>query len=187
MRNTDSITAPVTAPPSDIHQPHHPMAQHTTSHFISKIIITDSAYQEGMDPKHERQSVGTFSSGLSLCFRFIFPSMLQMLRLHEFVCVLWWDAFHGVREASCPNNTALSSISLAVCTTSLVTRTIVWLFANELGVIHATESGTLPGTSCAYNACLVWVFISVFGKTEHSVWMWAPPRVPHYTQAGRQT
>lgn len=66
MRNIDSITAPVTAPPSDIHQLHHPMAQHAMSHFISKIIITDSAYQDGMDPKHERQSVGTFYPGFYL-------------------------------------------------------------------------------------------------------------------------
>lgn len=58
------------------------MAQHATSHFISKIIIADGAYQDGMDPKHERQSVGTFYSGSYLFVRFIFPSALHMLRLH---------------------------------------------------------------------------------------------------------
>lgn len=86
VKNIDSITAPVTAPPSDIHQLHHPMAQHATSHFISKIIIADSAYQDGMDPKHERQSVGTFYSGIHLFFRFVFPSVLHTLRLHELIC-----------------------------------------------------------------------------------------------------
>lgn len=45
-----------------------------TSHFISKIIITDSAYQDGLDPKHGRQSVGTFYSGFWLFFGFIFFS-----------------------------------------------------------------------------------------------------------------
>lgn len=127
------------------------MAQHATSHFISKIIITDSAYQDGMDPEHEWQSVGTFYSGIYLCFRFIFPSALQMWRLHDLICLVGHRvclcSVMRVRKPRCHNNTALSSISLAVCTTSLVSRTIVWLIANELWVIHATESGTLPGTS----------------------------------------
>lgn len=86
VKDIDSITAPVTAPPFDIHQAHHPMAQHATSHFISKIIITESTYQDGMDPKPAEKSEGIFYSGIYLLFRFIFPSVLQMLRLHELIC-----------------------------------------------------------------------------------------------------
>lgn len=169
MRNIDSITAPVTAPPSDIHQPHHPMAQHATSHFISKIIITGGAYHGGMDPKQKRQRVGTFSSGISLLFRFIFPlsaahveaAGADLFRKTQSLSVFCDEApFVGLerRAVTITPRCHPSRWQFVQPVWSL------WLTANELWVIHATEA-----------------------KTEHAVWMWAPPRVPHYTQTARQT
>ena len=50
--NIDFITAPLMAPPTDNHQLHQPLVS-STSHFINKAIITDEAYQDGMDTEHE--------------------------------------------------------------------------------------------------------------------------------------
>lgn len=130
------------------------------------------------------QSAGAFHAG------FYFPLRISsdveaagedLLSKSEFVCVLRWDTFHGVREASCHNNAALLSISLAVCTTSLVARITVthckWIMSYPChGVWHA------PWNFLHLQHTLRGVLICFYGKFEHTVSLWDPPHVPAYTQ-----
>lgn len=107
----------------------------------------------------------------------------DLLNKSEFV--LRWDTFHGVREASCHNNAALLSISLAVCTTSLVARITVthckWIMSYPChGVWHA------PWNFLHLQHTLRWVLIWFYGKFEHTASLWDPAHVPACAQTGRQ-
>lgn len=132
------------------------------------------------------QSVGALRAGISFPVRIssdVEAAEEDLLSKSEFV--LRRDTFHGVREASCHNNAALLSISLAVCTTSLVARITVthckWIMSYPChGVWHA------PWNFLHLQHTLRWVLIWFYGKFEHTVSLWDPPHVPAYTQTGRQ-
>lgn len=60
----------------------------------------------------------------------------------------------------------------------------LWLIANELWVIHATESGTLPGTSCIYNTHWDEYWFAFTATFEHAVSLGSSTCASLYTDRG---